>query len=895
MNLQAKEIEHELKMQTAGYERFMSNMQKARKRVTKDGRVVHADNESSTSYGVEMISDYTIKVKEHIDLKVSQSKLKRGQSPVAIKYLQLLPSDTTAYITVKTIIDSISRELPVSRMANKIANKIEDQAKFYKLATLDPEYYSYLREKFKKDGTNDYRRMKRIMTHRMNSIDENGNTRIPWSTWSDSHKTHLGVALLECFKFATNLIELYVLRENGRTTNMVGPTVLADDVMRDSISELAYMTPDLMPMIVPPLDWTDTLTGGYYMKDIQDKVPLIKERNRALQAKHLKRSKSGKLDKVLKAASYLQSTAYEVDTWLYDIIMEEWQAANPVKLPSMLPLEAEPCPTGNISRSMYNSNQEYKTALSLRKQHMTKGEREIFGAWKAEATAIYNKEIKRKSQVLALSRTLSVARALREEEEFYFVVQADTRGRLYTVGTGLNPQGQGVAKALLRFKKGTPLGEDGFYHMCLNLAGLYGVDKVSLEERIDWVMDHEQEIRACVEDVDTWKWFWSEADKPYLFLQAAKEAAGIFLAKDLGHDITSMLTYLPCAQDGSCNGMQHFNAALRDREAGVYVNLTDSERPADIYMAVADKAMSYVDEIITNSGSNKLVALSDFLIAQQWKTFGIVRDDAKKPVMVFPYGGTKRGTQTHFFARILERIEDYKAKEGISEFSPFGKPYETGVIKRVKQKGAKDREYAEVKGGNMHAAMFINGMIWRALEELVVSSFAAMKWIKSTAYKAARDGEHISWQIPCTGFEVYQNYSTYETIVVKTQLCGRLDIRGNVEGVSKHKEAGSASPNFIHSLDAAHLMLVLCECKDAGIVNFIAVHDSYAVPPGDCTALHIFIRECFIELHSWPMFDVWAACLTLTTDVRETLVHPSSFIVGTLDLSEITKSTHLFR
>lgn len=894
MTSREEEIQHEIQMQTAGYERFMANLRKAKTRVTKEGGTAHADNESSTAYGSSMIADITFKVKVAIDFKAEQSEITRGTRPIAFKYLELLPSDTTAFITVKTIIDSISRDMPVARMALKIANKIEDQAKFHKFEVLDKSFYEYLQAKFKADNTNDYRRQKRVMTHRMNSTNEQGQQRVPWSAWPDTHKVHIGVALLECFKAVSGLIEIYTLPSGNKTTSMVGPTAQADELIRSSIDELAYMTPDLMPMLIKPLDWTDSQTGGYYLKDMQAKVPLIKERNSFLQAKHLKRSREGKMDKVLKAVSYLQSTAYEVDTWLYDIVMREWTSASPVKLPSMLPIEPAPCPTGELSRTDYNTLGEFKTALSLRKQHMTQGEREVFSAWKSEATVVHTKEIKRKSKVLAMSRTLSVARALKDKEEFYFVVQCDTRGRMYTVGTGLNPQGHGVSKALLKFKKGVPLGEDGFYHACLNLAGLYGVDKVSLQERVDWVMDNELEIRECVKDTDQWKWFWEQADKPYLFLQAAREVADIFMAKDMGHDITTMLSYTPCAQDGSCNGMQHFNAALRDREAGKYVNLTDSERPADIYMAVADQAMSFVDDILNNSGCHQLVTIHDYRMAEQWKIFGIVRDDAKKPVMVFPYGGTKRGTQAHFLERITERIDDYQQKECVLGYKPFGSPCATGriVTKRI---SGELKELPEVKGGNAQAAIFINTLIWEALEKLVISSFAAMKWIKSTAYKAARDGEHISWQIPSTGFEIYQSYSTYDSFRVRTQLCGKLSIRGKAKTVSKHKEAGSASPNFIHSLDAAHLMLVLCACADAGIKNFIAVHDSYAVCAGDCTELHSFIREGFIELHAWPMFDVWLACLKLDPDVREEVQNPEEFIVGTLDLSDVLEATHLFR
>ena len=38
--------------------------------------------------------------------------------------------------------------------------------------------------------------------------------------------------------------------------------------------------------------------------------------------------------------------------------------------------------------------------------------------------------------------------------------------------------------------------------------------------------------------------------------------------------------------DGSCNGMQHYAAFGRDSNGGRQVNLSDADRPGDVYSAI---------------------------------------------------------------------------------------------------------------------------------------------------------------------------------------------------------------------------------------------------------------------------------------------------------------------
>ncbi len=63
------------------------------------------------------------------------------------------------------------------------------------------------------------------------------------------------------------------------------------------------------------------------------------------------------------------------------------------------------------------------------------------------------------------------------------------------------------------------------------------------------------------------------------------------------------------------------------------------------------------------------------------------------------------------------------------------------------------------------------------------------------------------------------------------------------------KQASAFPPNFIHSLDATHMLLTAMKCRQHGI-TFASVHDSYWSHAGSIDAMSAHIRQTFIELHS---------------------------------------------
>ena len=177
------------------------------------------------------------------------------------------------------------------------------------------------------------------------------------------------------------------------------------------------------------------------------------------------------------------------------------------------------------------------------------------------------------------------------------------------------------------FADGKPLGtEEAAGEFRIHGANCFGFDKASMQARVDWVNEnHDRILSVAASPIDD-LWWAKEADDPWCFLAWCNEYASYV---EHGYDHVS---YLPIAKDGSCSGLQHFSAALRDPVGGAAVNLIPTEVPADIYQTVIDKVERMVQADIHTENAD---------LAHAWLEFGMTRKTAKRSTMTMVYGSTQ--------------------------------------------------------------------------------------------------------------------------------------------------------------------------------------------------------------------------------------------------------------
>jgi len=182
--------------------------------------------------------------------------------------------------------------------------------------------------------------------------------------------------------------------------------------------------------------------------------------------------------------------------------------------------------------------------------------------------------------------------------------------------------------------------------------------------------------------------------------------------------------------------------------------------------------------------------------------------------------------------------------------------------------------------------------IWTALGTTVVAAFGAMEWLAQCAEAVVPVTGTVEWTVPLTGFPVKQEYWNDKRHMVKTVLAGqalRLSTYRATKEPLLHKHKNSIAPNYIHSLDAAALMMTVVRASAEGVESFGMVHDCYATHACDVPALASATREAFIALYDG--IDVVGQLHKEFSLIAEV---PSPPPQGDLDIQTVRDSRYFF-
>ena len=151
----------------------------------------------------------------------------------------------------------------------------------------------------------------------------------------------------------------------------------------------------------------------------------------------------------------------------------------------------------------------------------------------------------------------------------------------------------------------------------------------------------------------------------------------------------------------------------------------------------------------------------------------------------------------------------------------------------------------------------------------------------------------VCWYSP-SGFRATNSYWETTPSVVYSTLYTRKEVhyQDYVDTTGSRSQIVTAfPPNFIHSLDAAHLVLTVNRMnKEYGLKEFSVVHDSYGVPAPFVPQLRKVIKETFYDIHKVNQLQV------LKDHVEEYfgLSLPSVPSVGSFDISNVLEAEYMF-
>ena len=171
------------------------------------------------------------------------------------------------------------------------------------------------------------------------------------------------------------------------------------------------------------------------------------------------------------------------------------------------------------------------------------------------------------------------------KNQSYFSQTFDFRSRMYYRGA-FNPSNSGdLGKAMFRFAEMKPLGEDGMKALEIHVANLAGV-KGSIKKRVKWTQANAIDLYQAVKG------------KKVIEIQEITGEKKIYQLYTALHEYDRVQRFgiksrsgLIIKQDGSCNGIQHAAAILRNRDVAKSVNLCASQenwKPQDLYQEYVD-------------------------------------------------------------------------------------------------------------------------------------------------------------------------------------------------------------------------------------------------------------------------------------------------------------------
>lgn len=776
---------------------------------------------------------------------------------VAFPLLDEVPPESAAMIALRTLLDrvgsiskteSMAAPIRLLALALAIGSAVEAEARMVAWKAKKPGIWHAVQRDLKDNhATAIHRRRANVNRFNRQPQDKTGENigtsirdQIGWVDWTHDQRRHVGF----------RLIDMMVQHSKGRVTMTADPEwvrqkkndkapyiVSIDDDTQNwlmkALGKELETSPVLMPTVIKPNPWSDMWDGGYLTGILPTRSLIRFKADNVEQAKVAVQELSRvDMPRVYDAVNTIQEVPWRINDEVLRIAKAMWEkdlalAAMPRKEAEPLPFRAPLCDTNEDAQRM----------------------------WRRAAAKVKSRNAAKLSRVKRVNRVMFIAETYSTDERFYFPYVLDFRGRMYSLPVDLQPQGEDLARGLLTFAEGKPLGETGAYWLAIHVANVWGKDKGEMADRIKWVTKNEAMFRRIAADpIKNNRWALPKSHPKGLTNDHWQALAATLEWVRYLDEGDTMVSALPVRLDGTCNGIQHLSAMVRDEVGGAAVNLVPGFKPRDIYTevgAMVEQALLGLTDGDTSGASHA----RKWLEAVNGK---LPRDVTKRPVMILPYGGTKRAYHKY----TIDWMEEYDPEATIF---PEDERFEL--------------------------ARFLVDILWDEVEKKLPSARGVQKWLQHCAKLAASTNLPLRWTTPM-GFVVRHFYGKPEGLKIETLIDGqRITLQDWHIGkdMSIEDQMRGIPPNFTHSMDGCVLMRGVNTAYNAGIDSITCIHDAYGTVAADVDMLNACIRDAFVWTYEHPVLeDFRNECATIIDDDINTLMQlPHLPKFGSLVLEDI--------
>lgn len=643
--------------------------------------------------------------------------------------------------------------------------------------------------------------------------------------WSRKVCGHVGVRLLQDLRLTASAddyvgrefaiaVRYYVVRDGKKTIGMVR----LDDKVLDMIEEghqiREYLRPRYSMMLIPPLKWTKDDEGGF----VRIKTPLVRKLMPGQRAAIAKADMS----RVYEGVNALNESSVCIDRDTYALEKQVFEEGGGII--NIPPVQDPPWPP-----------------------HPESSDEAVMKKWKRAWGEVKEQRRYLKGQRREMYLMLDEASRFLHWDKLWQTYDLDFRGRAYPQAPSLNHYGQDRMRALIEFAEARPLTPDGLRSLKIHAAGVYGVDKCNLDDRVRWVDAHMDEIQASARDpLNTT--FWQEADgggHPWQFLQCCRALTD-----------GESAAHIPCEIDGTANAFQHYAALARDLKTARWVNLVPADMPNDPYTDVAEMLSTEVARDAEHSTAEMRVNI-DQMKANGWsidERFSEWRYDPSAPhaYIFVPLRNIAKNA--------LPYVNRKTVKPGSMTWS-----YDVSIVGARKQVTERLVAQNYPHGDLRQVSIYLSRGILRTIPKVTPASKRVMDWLQAMARLVAqkvvkrtgkrpalKPNQPVTWTTPM-GFPVVQHYRNPRKVTIGTCVQNvRLSVDDESLPVLVGKQIDAFAANFIHSLDACHMFAIATAARKEGL-SFLPRHDCYGTHANDVRRLKQIANEEFVRLHEQPI------------------------------------------
>jgi len=606
---------------------------------------------SASIYGISSIHSLLPKLIKRIDdtnLRIHRGSNGRSFKEIH-KYLKDIDSQSAAVIACKITFDKVFGYKDGCNQAIKVCEAIgralENECQMRHYTTHAPGLLNTLKKNYwhRAIGTN--QKLVVIKTL-MNRYDVK-----QWTTWQERIRIKLGAWLLECIMESSNWFMRQTIRQGRKTNTFVVPTPEFMDIKDEVMANAELFAPLAWPMLIPPKDWSNESAGGYMLNEVMHGHDLIRRSNGdPIQG-----------ETPLAFLNKIQKVAYKLNPFVVDVA--ETLQAKQISIGKFLPIIHYDLPPKPVDIAENKDSRK---------------------SYRRQAAEVMNKRAAEFKRSCRTRMTMEAVERFKSRSKFYIPWSFDYRGRAYPIPAYLTPQDTDFGKSLLRFADETYITGQGCKWLAFQCATTYGLDKATIQERLDWVSRNMSLIiRVAKEPIDNLS-EWEAADEPWQFLASCEEYYMVCITKQ------RKTTGLCVATDATCSGLQILAGLARDKKTAQLVNVLPSDRPQDAYQVVADTAKPNIPEHLHKVWDRKCV---------------------KRTVMTIPYNAKPFSNRSYIKDALKEKgveiekedltITVQAVREAMGKIVPgpmaVMKWIETEVSKAIKR-GATDLEWVTPSG-----------------------------------------------------------------------------------------------------------------------------------------------------------------------------------------------------